>query len=42
MKTLEDFSMVRRLEANLVGWHCQIIGTPSHLSKSCLLISFLG
>jgi hypothetical protein len=30
------------IETNLVGWHSRIIGTPSHLSKSCLLIRFLG
>jgi hypothetical protein len=30
------------IETNLVGWHSRIIGTFSHLSKSCLLIRFLG
>jgi hypothetical protein len=29
------------IEINLVGWHSQIIGMPSHLSKSCLLMRFL-
>jgi hypothetical protein len=40
---LSDPSTERLLliETNLVGWHSRIIGTPSHLSKSCLLIIFL-
>jgi hypothetical protein len=29
------------IEANLVGWHFRIIGTPSHMPKSYLLIRFL-